>query len=324
MNYWWVNQKQTHRHEIGSGDGYLWSPKKQSDGNVNFSYEYMKTILPGDVVFSYAKSSIIAIGVTQTHCYSFPKPIEFGNAGLNWSQEGWKINVKYTKLQNAVRTIEKVEQIRHLLPIKYSPINPISGHGNQSYLFKIGKPLALALAKMIDHHTVQLVNREIVSSESNVDSIIDKYIHEWEERVESQLENDASLKPTEKDTLIMARIGQGKFRRELLSREKMCRVTGVSNSEHLIASHIKPWRSSDNSEKIDPENGFMLTPTIDHLFDKGFLGFENNGQLILSDRSDRMIMNKLGVIDRAEKVYIPTISADKKQYLEWHRENILL
>ena len=104
----------------------------------------------------------------------------------------------------------------------------------------------------------------------------------------------------------------------------MCRVTGVDKSEHLIASHIKPWRSSDNHEKIDPENGFMLTPTIDHLFDKGHISFEDTGAILLSDNADRPSLKKLGVIDRPEKIEILKISADKKQYLEWHRQNILL
>lgn len=110
----------------------------------------------------------------------------------------------------------------------------------------------------------------------------------------------------------------------MLEREKVCRVTGVDRSEHLIASHIKPWRSSENNEKIDPENGLMLTPTIDHLFDKGFVSFENNGELILSDMADRSTMKKLGVIGRVDNTFAPQISSDKKYYLSWHRENLLL
>ena len=220
MNYWWANQKQTHSHEIGFGEGYLWSPKKQSNGNTNFSYEYMKSILPSDIIFSYAKSSIIAIGVAQTHCYSFPKPVKFGVAGLNWSQEGWKINVKYTRLQNPVRTIDRIKDFKHLLPNKYSPINPITGYGNQAYLFKIDRELALFLANMIDYHAVQLVNQEMVSSENTIDSIVDMHIQEWEDRIELQLENDASLKATQRTTLIRARVGQGRFRKELFAREK--------------------------------------------------------------------------------------------------------
>jgi len=51
VRYWWVNQKQTHRHEIAGG--YLWSPKRRSDGGRNQFYENMKEVAPGDRVFSY-------------------------------------------------------------------------------------------------------------------------------------------------------------------------------------------------------------------------------------------------------------------------------
>jgi putative restriction endonuclease len=53
-------------------------------------------------------------------------------------------------------------------------------------------------------------------------------------------------------------------------------VTRVERREHLIAGHIKPWRDGSNDERLNGENGLLLTPTIDHLFDKGFISFENN------------------------------------------------
>ena len=56
--------------------------------------------------------------------------------------------------------------------------------------------------------------------------------------------------------------------------------------EHLIASHVQPWRDSNNEERLDGENGLLLTPTVDHLFDKGFISFENTGQLIVSPVAD--------------------------------------
>ena len=68
MNFWWVNQKQTHRHEIG--EGYMWSPKRQQDSHKHFSYEYMKHIQPGDIIFSYANAAIVAVGVAKTHWIS--------------------------------------------------------------------------------------------------------------------------------------------------------------------------------------------------------------------------------------------------------------
>jgi putative restriction endonuclease len=64
--------------------------------------------------------------------------------------------------------------------------------------------------------------------------------------------------------------------------ENRCRVTGVNNPVHLVGSHCKPWRDSSNEERLDGENGLLLRPTIDHLFDRGFIGFENSGELIVS------------------------------------------
>jgi hypothetical protein len=55
----------------------------------------------------------------------------------------------------------------------------------------------------------------------------------------------------------------------------------LDNPVHLVASHCKPWRDSSNEERLNGENGLLLTPSIDHLFDRGFIGFENNGALII-------------------------------------------
>jgi hypothetical protein len=51
--------------------------------------------------------------------------------------------------------------------------------------------------------------------------------------------------------------------------------------EHLRASHIRPWRHSDNQTRLDGENGLLLTPSIDPLFE-GFISFEDNGRLLFS------------------------------------------
>jgi len=46
MRYWWVNQNQTYKHELGGG--YLWSPKRNANGVRNPSYESMREVAPGD------------------------------------------------------------------------------------------------------------------------------------------------------------------------------------------------------------------------------------------------------------------------------------
>ncbi len=302
----------------------MWSPKRQANDRTHFSYELMKTVQQGDIVFSYAKSQIIAIGVAQTHCYTFPKPIEFGNAGANWSEEGWKVDVRYQKLENPIRTIDHIDEIRALLPISYSPLKSENGYANQAYLFEIDKPLALWLARNIDSHAVNLVTDLAVKDATFAEHTVESNIQEWEDRVVASLTESENLSATQKEAVILARRGQGRFRAEVMARERECRITGVSKPEHLIASHIKPWRSADNDERLDPENGFMLTPTIDHLFDKGFISFENNGGLILADTADRDAMHRMGIIGSRSELPRASISEDKKYYLDWHRKNTLL
>jgi putative restriction endonuclease len=77
--------------------------------------------------------------------------------------------------------------------------------------------------------------------------------------------------------------------------EQRCRITGVTNPEHLIASHCNPWRDSNNAERLNGENGLLLTPSIDHLFDRGFIGFEGNGTLILSPVAHYLSLERMGI-----------------------------
>ena len=69
--------------------------------------------------------------------------------------------------------------------------------------------------------------------------------------------------------------------------ERVCRATQVERLEHLVVSHTKPWGDSTNEERLNGENGLLLTPTIDHLFDKGFISFENEGAWIVAPVADR-------------------------------------
>ena len=95
--------------------------------------------------------------------------------------------------------------------------------------------------------------------------------------------------------LVRARRGQGLFRDRVARIESRCRITGVENPTHLVASHCKPWRDATNEERLDGENGLLLTPTIDHLFDRGFIGFEDDGRLILSPVAHRPSLQRMGI-----------------------------
>jgi len=141
--------------------------------------------------------------------------------------------------------------------------------------------------------------------------------------VRSSIEQNPTIPETEKQQLVLSRRGQGKFRDNVSRIETHCRVTGVNRPEHLIASHCKPWRDSDNAERLDGENGLLLTPSIDHLFDRGFISFENGGELLVSPVAHEVSLRKMGV-PVGQRVNVGGFSQGQRRYLEFHRESVFL
>lgn len=319
MRYWWVNQNQTYRHEVSGG--YLWSPKKNVNGDPLRAYDLMRTICPGDIVFSFADTYIKAIGIVGSYCYEFPKPTEFGNVGSNWSNVGWRIDVTFKEIINPIKPKEHIEVIRPLLPDIHSPLQA-NGDGNQTYLFDVSEELALGLAFLMERWIVDLIRGDMVLDLPQVEASISN-IKKWEDEIENSIASNHDIPETERETLVKSRRGQGQFRTDLLLIEHACRITGVDNPTHLIASHTKPWRDSNNEERLDPENGFMLTPTIDHLFDRGFISFENNGKLIISSVAHEESMRKMG-LTYDDKINVGNFTDGQRYYLDWHRDSILL
>mgnify|MGYP001045276294 CR=1 FL=1 len=131
------------------------------------------------------------------------------------------------------------------------------------------------------------------------------------------IHNQKGITETEKRNLVLSRIGQGNYRKQLIDYWKSCSVTGFREIPLLIASHIKPWKNSNNYERLDTYNGFLLTPNLDKVFDLGLISFDNNGKIIISEFLDNY--QPLG-INGNMKIKI----ADKhKEYLEFHRLNVL-
>ncbi len=101
VRYRWVNQNQTFRH--GFSGGCLWSPKRKKDDSRNAFYEFMREVSPGDLVFRFADTRIRAFGLANSHAYEAPKPPEFGDAGRNWNDIGWRIDVRFSAIATEFR-----------------------------------------------------------------------------------------------------------------------------------------------------------------------------------------------------------------------------
>jgi hypothetical protein len=321
VRYWWVNQNQTYRQEIAGG--YLWSPKRNANGARNPFYEFMREVTPGDLVFSFVDTRIVALGVVSSFCYESPKPAEFGGVGLNWEAIGWRVRVNFVSLHEKIRPKDHIELLRRLLPSRYSPLQE-SGNGIQSiYLTELPPDLATVLMGLIGKEALMLSARRAESLTQEPMQVENADLEVWEHHIETNIESDAEIPDTEREALIVARRGQGLFKQRVMEIETRCRITGVTNPIHLRASHCKPWRDSDNQERLNGENGLLLTPTIDHLFDRGFISFENSGVLIVSPVAHAPSLNRMGV-ETNRSVNVGTFTQGQKQFLDYHRESVLL
>jgi putative restriction endonuclease len=322
MRFWWVNQNQTFRQEIAGG--YLWSPKRNANGARNPFYESMREVSPGDVIFSFVDTRITAIGIARSYCWESPKPTEFGSAGQNWENIGWRVNVSFTAMLHKVRPKNHMDVLKMVLPDRYSPLRS-TGDGKQTmYLTEVSQQFVEVLSGLIGDEAESLLSA--VETGVNIQDgqiVTGDDLDVWERRLEEQVESDTSVRETEKEAIVRARRGQGVFKQRVMRVERHCRITGVNNPSHLLASHCKPWRDSSNEERLNGENGLLLTPSIDHLFDRGFIGFEDSGNLIISPVAHKPSLRRMGV-ETDQLVNVGTFTEGQRHFLEFHRNAVLL
>ncbi len=133
--------------------------------------------------------------------------------------------------------------------------------------------------------------------------------------------NAESKSEKKQEEIKKAREGQGKYREQLLTQCRYCPFTMIADERLLIASHIKPWAASDDDEKIDPYNGYMLSPLYDKLFDRGFITFTEDRHLILSEFISPYTWN---LIKLKNNTFIKALPMDDKRikYLKFHHESV--
>jgi len=308
MAFWWVNHKQTRDHEVRGG--YLWSPYRNTNGAFNQTYENMKLVRPGDIVFSYAHGRIGTVGRVTEAASPSPKPIEFGNVGDYWANEGWFVKVDYQDAHRPLRPKAHIEAIGPMLPDRYSPLQK-NGDGNQGcYLAGISDALGRVLMALLDMEQVRELDQQpryVIDHEPNTHMLDD--IH--------RIEADESIPETQRLQLTRARVGQGVFRTRVILIDPACRVTGVTDTRLLIASHIKPWREANNAERLSGYNGLLLSPHVDALFDEQFITFEDNGKMHVHPSLSHDVLARWS-IDPDKRV--ERFRPEQASFLAHHRE----
>jgi hypothetical protein len=326
--YWWVNHNQTARQEIEGQ--YLWSPKTEGNGARSEFYNNMRRASPGDLVLSYAGQAVRYVGRVAEFAFTAPKPAEFGTTGGYWSSEGWLLPVFWVPLVHPVRPKDLIATLAPLLPKRYSPIHPVLGSGNQkAYLAAISSELFAAVVAGVAFNEPALARG---GSNSLTFEVVSEML---DGAVERQVAADRRLTNTVRESVILARRGQGKFRANVEALEHRCRLTNVVNPSLLIASHIKPWRlCASAEERLDGQNGLLLTPDADWLFDRGFISFKDDGEVLVSPRVEREDLRRLGFEHLAWKGdglrEAPTqwrtdeFALERRRYLAYHRSEVFV
>ena len=298
MAYWWVSQNKTYQHER---DGrFLWAPQLNTAGRPQHHWTSMTEVQPGDVIFSAVKQKIVAVSVANSAAYDAPRPSGF--EGELWEANGWRVDLRFQELDQPVRISDILNELKPKLPSARSPLT-VKGTGVQGYLFALPPLAGQFLLASVD----QLAGENLsLTSEEEIAAGI----------------KTLSLPATEKSALVQSRIGQGPFRDNLLVYwERSCAVTGLDLPRLLCASHIKPWRDSNNAERLDLYNGLLLGPAYDAAFDKGFITFGPDGIMQVSGRLSDVQLNGLGIVKSAS---IRKIEDEHRVYLGYHNENIFL
>lgn len=303
--FYWVNQGKTYKEE--KEGGYLWAPVENSLGQSFFYWENMKNLRPKDMVFNFRKGYLVGYCIIKSESYLAPQPEEF-SVDTAWESAGFMADAEYFLFDNPISILEAYNSIVSLLPSKYAPINAVQKNGqlkvnaNQGYLYELSREMGEVLINLCN------IKHEESFEPSN-----------------GQFNNDSEYKIpdlTSRKGLVTSRVGQGEYRRRILKRwGNKCAANGCSIKEILIASHIVPWRDSTNAERLDVDNGILLSPIYDALFDKHYISFDDCGTIILSKSLNKAEFLVIGVHGNER---IENLTEKNKLYLKRHREKLMV
>ncbi|WP_168797964.1 HNH endonuclease [Pacificoceanicola onchidii] len=248
---------------------------------------YRALISRGRVFLPYMASNAINFAPSRFIGYASNS---FTRHEANASKHGWDTTVSIRKIISETHPRQIYNQPNEPLEIaflKFCERNGITALNQKRTYWKLPEHIAL-------------------SEESSARNLMDFEV--------------SRLETTVRDQISKARVGQGKFRSEVLRRYKSCSVTGVNDPILLTASHIKPWSQCWQSptEALSPDNALLLSPTWDRLFDTGLVTFQESGRVMLSKCLDKEDFTKLGLNPSASV----SLTKAQNQFMEFHRSAV--
>jgi hypothetical protein len=260
--------------------------------------EQLDVLEPGDTLLMYENGvGVIAIGQVEKkwNQRSYSRPLYYPKPAPGATE--YRIRVKWD-LEVAAALLERPVELRELRKRFGSPA--YTPRGFRSAVLRLEKHHD-AVAKLVD---------ELRSQHSSINRCA-----ETNDVVDSA--NRHKNQPTTARREIDARLGQGKFRDDVIRHwGKCCAVTGATTLCAIRASHIKPWGEFPGI-RLDPDNGIPLLATLDALFDKGLISFDENGNMLISEQLSKRERRILGISNH-DRIRIPSQQASR--YLAWHRK----
>ncbi len=303
MNSFVVMQGHTYQEE--KEQGIIWSPQKDKGGNTPHSWLRMTNVKEGDRFFHYVKGNISAISVAVSNCQEAAKPTAIQNFE-QWGENGYLAQLQYHELEVPLNIRTNFDALLPLLPLKYSPFQQ-DGNGNQGYLYPCNEELAIKLLELISDLNIYEVEVEQLELAMST-------VRRTERNTIVPI-----IAETEAEAKAKIRLGQQKFKRELLPLwDHKCALCGIELPALLRASHSKPWKDSTDIERVDPFNGVLLCYNHDALYDKGYIAFDGQGRLHISSQIPEMDYVKYNI---HPKMKIARYE-ENKPYFKWHKRDI--
>jgi len=295
--YWWVNQGRTYR--LASEENCIWAPfTAQSDKKI-FHWETMDKVQIDDIVFSYYKGEILSYNIVKKTSYEAKRPFQDQTPSALWKNTGRKVDLIYNLIEQPIKIKNLISKLKPFLSQKYSPYDIKNTKANQGYLFEILPQVAEIFFNEINSISNENIDEKIAISEQRT--------------IEDISEG------SDKEAKTKVRVGHDIFRKKVRNYwNGKCCVTNFKE-KLLVASHIKPWRHSNKKEKVDPNNGLLLSPSYNAAFDLNLISFNNDGSLLISKKITIKELEKIGIYQNAK---INNLNEGHKKYLKFHRENI--
>lgn len=239
------------------------------------------------------------------------------------------VNILLTRIGRSGALISRI--VLESKIVEGLPIEDRTAHFDVPYPIRVNESQADELRRMIGRTIAGMHRADGAKSRGNAQKRIRIFL-------DSKVDADALIGPqsevgeacvldayapglgeTERSYLRKARIGQGGFREALLAKfRNTCPVTGITHSDLLVASHIKPWRVCSNVERLDPENGILLSGLVDRLFDAGLITFDASGCIVVSTQLSPENAAKCGLASAAKIKF----SNPAERYMIYHRDAV--